>query len=276
MFTESRKQTIKLVVAISIICLILITVGILMIKYEVEGETNMPFKLSKIIVVGTVEGVEKNESKKKWDFSIYQNNDIHFYIDQNKENTQDLLIKSIKVENINVIEEPQKGTIKVYMPNSEEGRLFSYDEQFEVKEKLEYKGASQSSSTNLTIGSKGGTALIRISNTDIGNYTSDKDKQIEHNASLLEKIETSKETYLYKINVPENTKLVFYSNITFFENNNQTLPLGMDISQEGLINMDKYKLELKGKDEFNINIFKNEFDNFVKNVKVYEYNLTSK
>ena len=29
-------------------------------------------------------------------------------------------------------------------------------------------------------------------------------------------------------------------------------------------------------DEFNINIFKNEFDNFVKNVKVYEYNLTSK
>ena len=92
----------------------------------------------------------------------------------------------------------------------------------------------------------------------------------------LEKTSTSKETYLYKINVPENTKLVFYSNITFFENNNQTLPLGMDISQEGLINMDKYKLELKGKDEFNINIFKNEFDNFVKNVKVYEYDLVNK
>ena len=216
MFTESRKQTIKLVVAISIICLILITVGILMIKYEVEGETNMPFKLSKIIVVGTVEGVEKNESKKKWDFSIYQNNDIHFYIDQNKKNTQDLLIKSIKVENINVIEEPKKGTIKVYMPNSEEGRLFSYDEQFEVKEKLEYKGASQSSSTNLTIGSKGGTALICISNTDIGNYTSDKDKQIEHNASLLEKIETSKEEIKFKVSfdfIIETTKAKYKSNI---------------------------------------------------------------
>ena len=176
----------------------------------------MPFKLSKIIVVGTVEGVEKNESKKKWDFSIYQNNDIHFYIDQNKENTQDLLIKSIKVENINVIEEPQKGTIKVYMPNSEEGRLFSYDEQFEVKEKLEYKGASQSSSTNLTIGSKGGTALICISNTDIGNYTSDKDKQIEHNASLLEKIETSKEEIKFIVSfdfIIETTKAKYKSNI---------------------------------------------------------------
>ena len=41
----------------------------------------------------------------------------------------------------------------------------------------------------------------------------------------LEKIATSKETNLYKINIPEGTKLVFYSNITFFENNNKTLPL---------------------------------------------------
>lgn len=92
----------------------------------------------------------------------------------------------------------------------------------------------------------------------------------------LEKTSTSKETYLYKINVPENTKLIFYSNITFFENNNKTLPLGMDISQESLINMDLYELELNNKEEFNINIFKNEFENFVKKVKVYEYNLKRK
>lgn len=92
----------------------------------------------------------------------------------------------------------------------------------------------------------------------------------------LEKIATSKETYLYKINVPENTKLVFYSNITFFENNNQTLPLGMDISQESLINMDLYNLKLKDKSEFNINIFKDEFENFVKKVRVYEYDLKEK
>ena len=157
MFTDSKKQMIKLVIAITILIFVLVIVGILMIKYEVEGETNMPFKLSKLIVVGTVEGVESEESDKKWDFSIYQNNDIHFYIDQNKKNTQDLLIKSIKIDNTKVLEEPQKGSIKVYMPNSEAGRLFAYDEQFEVKEKLEFKGASQSSSTNLEIGSKGGT-----------------------------------------------------------------------------------------------------------------------
>ena len=94
--------------------------------------------------------------------------------------------------------------------------------------------------------------------------------------SNLEKMSTSKETYLYKVNVPENTKLIFYTNITFFENNNQTLPLGMDVSQESLINMDLYDLELKNKDEFNINFFKDEFTNFVKKVNVYEYDLKSK
>ena len=92
----------------------------------------------------------------------------------------------------------------------------------------------------------------------------------------LEKIETSKETYLYKINIPEKTKLVFYSNITFFENENKTLPLGMDISQEGLINMDLYNLELKGEDEFNMNVERDEFEHFIKNVKVFEYNLIAK
>lgn len=92
----------------------------------------------------------------------------------------------------------------------------------------------------------------------------------------LEKIATSKETNLYKINVPENTKLMFFSNIAFYENDNHTLPLGMDVSQEILINLDLYTLELKNKTEFNMNISKDEFTNYVKNVKVYEYNLISR
>ena len=93
----------------------------------------------------------------------------------------------------------------------------------------------------------------------------------------LEKSTDKKEIYLYKINIPEKTKLIFYSNIIFYENNNETLPLGMDISQETLINMDLYSLELKNKDEFNVNIEdKKEMNNCLKNVKVYEYDLKEK
>ena len=122
----------------------------------------------------------------------------------------------VKIDNIKVLEEPQKGNIKAYMPNSEAGRLFIYDEQFEIKDKLEFKGASQSSSTNLEIGSKGGTAVFRISNINIGNYSSDKDKQIEHNSSLLEKIEASYEEIKFKVSFDftiETTKAKYKTNI---------------------------------------------------------------
>lgn len=216
MITEKKKETIKFIIAVSIISLILLVIAILLIKYEVEGETNMPFKLSKIIVIGTVEGVEKAESDLKWDFSIYQNNDIHFYIDENVENTENLLIKSVKIDNIKTTKAPQKGSILSYMPNSTAGRLFTYDEQFLVNEKLEYKGAAQSSSTNLEIGSKGGTALLRISNTNIGDYSSDKDKQIVHDASLLEKIETTEEEIKFSVSFDftiETTKAKYKANI---------------------------------------------------------------
>ena len=218
MITEQKKQTIKFTIAITIIVLILMFVGILMLKYEVEGETNMPFKLSKIVIIGTVEGVEKKESKLKWDFDIYQNNDIHFYIDENNgaKKSDDLLIKNVKIDNIKITKTPQKGTIQQYMPNSEAGRLFTYDEQFKVQEKLEYKGASQSSSTNLTIGSKGGTALIRFCNSNIAEYSSDKDKEIVHDATLLKKVEVSSEEIQFSVSFDftiETTKSKYKANI---------------------------------------------------------------
>ena len=68
------------------------------------------------------------------------------------------------------MENPAIGEIKTYMPNSTEGRLYTYDKNFIVDEKLEYKGASKSNPQTLEIGSQGGSALIRFSNTGIGQY----------------------------------------------------------------------------------------------------------
>lgn len=216
MITEKRKQTIKLIAAITILALLFIFIVIMMIKYEVEGETNMPFKLSKIVVIGTVEGVEleqKNEAK--WDFDIYQNNDVYFYIDKNNAQ-EDELIKSVKISNIKTTKSPKKGIIKTYMPNSEPGRLYTYDEQFLVQEKLEYRGSSQSSPTNLEIGSKGGTALIRFTNSSIGNYTSNKDKEIIHNSTLLKKIKATNDEIQFSISCDfmiETTKTKYKAQI---------------------------------------------------------------
>ncbi len=91
----------------------------------------------------------------------------------------------------------------------------------------------------------------------------------------IEKNSEEKELYLYKINIPEGTNLIFYTNIVFFENNNDTLPLGMDISQETLIDLDAYNIEIKDKEQFNINVC-SEFDRIIRKVNVFEYNLTEK
>ena len=224
MITEGKKQTIKLVIAVFALVIVITFALIMMMKYEVEGETNMPFQLSKIMIIGTAEGVERGnneeseESDLKWDFSIYQNNDIYFYIDQNEGITEeDLLIKNIEISNIQVTKAPQKGTIQTYMPNSEAGRLYSYDEQFLVQDSLTYKGASQSSSTNLEIGSKGGTAWIRFSNTAIGNYSSNEDEEIIHDGSLLEKIEATNEEISFEVSFDfmiETTENKYKANIT--------------------------------------------------------------
>ena len=78
---EKKKQIIKLCVAITTFAIILLLVGITMIRYQVEGDKNMPFNLSKIIVVSNAEGQE-TDGKKKWNFKIYQNNYVYIYIDK--------------------------------------------------------------------------------------------------------------------------------------------------------------------------------------------------
>ena len=121
---DKKKQTIKFWVAIFVLVIIILLVVSIMIRYEVEGDKNMPFNLSKIIVVSTAEGKE-TEGKNKWNFDVQQNNDVYIYIDKNENYLGDRqkTIDSVKIENINCTKTPAKGAIETYMPNSTKGRL---------------------------------------------------------------------------------------------------------------------------------------------------------
>ena len=80
---NDKKEKIKACIAMAIIIIIILLSIIFSIKYQVEGESNMPFKLSKITIVSTAEGNENEGAKEKWNMSIYQNNDIYFSIEKN-------------------------------------------------------------------------------------------------------------------------------------------------------------------------------------------------
>lgn len=85
----------------------------------------------------------------------------------------------------------------------------------------------------------------------------------------------SKEINLYKINIKEGEKGVFYSNITFFDNTNKTLPVGMNLSNEVLLDMENFKLKLVEKKKFLTNHYSQNEDDAAKLdvtlVNVFEY-----
>ena len=239
METDKTKQTIKLCLAITVVIVILAIVAMIMIKYEVEGDKNMPFNLSKIMIVSTAEGVE-NEGKNKWNFNIYQNNDLYFYIDKNNHyKGNDTYIEKVRIENIQITRAPKAGEIKAYMPNSVEGRLYSYDNTYIIEEKLEYKGAGKSNSQTLEIGSQGGNVLIRFSNTNLGGYSSNDDKEIIHDGTLLKKLQLTQEDINFAVSFDF---IIEVQNYKYKANIQLELPYG-NIVENGTESIEKVDME---------------------------------
>ena len=96
-----------------IIVAIIFTAIMFVLDYDEKGETNMPFKVSKISMVSTVNGQDVENSDKKWDISVIQNNDIYVYIEKNDEYKKQETIKSVKLENFVVKDKPKIGEIKI-------------------------------------------------------------------------------------------------------------------------------------------------------------------
>lgn len=80
---------------------------------------------------------------------------------------------------------------------------------------------------------------------------------------------------LYKVSIKEGMKLIYYTNIMYYDNENRTLPLGMNISDNVLLDISMYTLKLKKQKVFRINQDIDEITNKTKIVCVYEYELNN-
>ena len=78
---------------------------------------------------------------------------------------------------------------------------------------------------------------------------------------------------LCKINIKENTPAVFYTNIIFYDNFNKTLPVGMNLSTEVLLDTNKLNLKFAKEESFYVNYKVDEFDFNTKEIVVYEYDV---
>ena len=124
-----------------------------------------------------------------------------------------------------------------------------------------------------------------ISPYDIPVYLASK-KEIEANTlaimdmdakKAIEKWNEKEDTFiLNRINIKENMPVIFYSNIMFYGNSNKTLPEGMNVKTEVLLDLQKYELKLVSRKDFKMNFIQNEFENVIKTIQVYEYDIERK
>ena len=165
-----------------LVILFMIVISI-MIKYDVEGEKELPFSISKILLVSTVDGKNIDDTENIWNVDITQVNDLYLYIDKTIEDEQ--TINEVRIENFVVNKSPAKGKLKVLRPTGEIANLYTHSEQDYLNDKIVYTGGIIDDLKSLEISNNGGILGFRVAIEDLGNYTSNEDAEITYNGKLL-------------------------------------------------------------------------------------------
>lgn len=178
-----NKKYFHLSIILIIITSLLFMLGLMVLKYNVEGETNMPFNLSKISVISSVEGKDIDSGANKWAFDVNQNNDIFLYIQKNNGYTGNEAIKTINIINIQINKKVEKGEKIIYKPEVDPVKaMFNNVEQNKV-DSIEYNGAMETNIKNMQVSNQGGLIAFRYSNSKIAQYISN-DNEINHSNLL--------------------------------------------------------------------------------------------
>lgn len=194
----TNMKQFHVLVLIFIIIAIVFVVGVISLIYQVEGELNLPFELSKISIISNVEGIDKEDAENKWNLTVNQNNDIYLYIKKNEKYKDTEIIESVKLDNFIIEEAPKIGELKLLKPDSDiESVIFKNIKENEV-ESIEYNGSMDSSIKELKISNQGGLVIFRYAINNIGNYISNDDEEINH-SELLKKLSINNDDLKFRV-----------------------------------------------------------------------------
>lgn len=199
-------KIIKPAIFTGILILIFCVVGTLILKYDREGEMNMPFNLSKIIIISSAEGIDKQDEN-VWNFELIQNNDIYIEISKNEKYKDTDAILEITLDNFSIKEKPVKGEIVMYRPVQDTGKIYNYSKETEITDNITYIGSQQTDMKNLEISNQGGRMLFRISVKDLGNFISNEQKEIVHDGTILKNANVKTEEIKTKVTFDMTIKL---------------------------------------------------------------------
>ena len=230
-----EKRTLHGYIIIAVTVIIFLTVGLLMLKYQVEGEKNMPFNLSEMDIISTAKSSEIKKNKKgKWEAEIYQKNDIYFYIEKNDNYKKEEVIKTVKFNNFKTVKTNEIGEVAVYRPESgKEGYeyIYGYKKDYLASGEIIYAGREDTDVSLLEINNQGGIIGFSIITKNIGKYAFKENEAVNVDGRLLNKAKIVQEDIEIKasfdIIIETVSGKVFKSNIEV------NLPEG-DIIKEGV------------------------------------------
>lgn len=213
----TNKKSFHLVVITVIMVVLFFILGITILDYNQNGESNMPFNLSKISIISTSEGIDKVSEGNKWAFDINQNNDIFIYIKKNDGYGKTETIKNIVLDNFQISKQSEKGEMKIFKPDTEsQTQIFTRKEE-NVQNSLEYIGGTESNFKNLQISNQGDKLALRYSNVNVASYESNEEEEINH-AELLKKagvtMEELKGTLSFDITISLDSGKVFKATVS--------------------------------------------------------------
>lgn len=237
---DKKVQRIKFIIAVIVVICVGITVFIRVNEYNKNGEKNMPFNISKIIIISTAQKDESVDaptdlnSESIWNFNIIQNNDIYLKIDESEGHKEKL--KSVTISNIEVVQPPQKGILRPYMPNSLDGDRYTYTSDYTVSGSLTYRGAEESNYKNLQVNQNGGVIGISFANKDLEKYSSGEDTEVTYDGKMLSKLGITDEDM--------KSKIAFDLIIELDDGKSYSGRVNLDINCEGLVENGTSQIEI--------------------------------
>ena len=222
------KKIFHISMVIVIIVAILFAVGIIILRYQVEGETNLPFELSKIAIVSSVDAKSNEDATNRWNLNINQNNDIYLYIEKNNNYGKTEIIESVTLDNFTVNKTTQTGEVHLYKPSNSNKVIFENTPE-NIIESITYTGDLESNVKELKISNQGGLAVLRCANNNVAKYVSNELDQIDY-SKLLKTTNTNPEDL--KVSISFDLSLKLTSGKMYKANVNLDLPVE-NVIEEG-------------------------------------------
>lgn len=194
----SKKRIIHISIIILIVFLMILISGFLMIKYNVEGEKNLPFNLKKINIISTAESDIKQDEEENWHAGILQKNDIFMTLEKNENYKKEDTIKKITLENFKITKNNENININIYRPKS--NKLdYTYSEEYKIEDKIEFTGSLDTNIEDLQIKNQGGIFGFSITQSNFGEYSFSINEKVPSDGKLLAKAGLEKEDIKFNI-----------------------------------------------------------------------------